>query len=127
MTTKILIIDDDRIIRMMASAMLTRKGYQVLAAESIQQAWEMISSSGKPNLIFCDLMMPSLSGLDFLKSSKRSEILNDVPVIVITAASDKDLLEAACNAGAKQCIPKPFTQSQLDSAIQETLNIPAAA
>lgn len=80
----ILIIEDDRDIRETLQTFLETEGYAVSSAENGRKGLEKIKVSPKPSLIFLDLFMPQMSGLEFLKN--YSQLKEKTPVVLCTAA-----------------------------------------
>jgi CheY-like chemotaxis protein len=111
MGKKILVIDDDRMMLRLVTAILARAGYEVTNAATVSEA--LVSLKNNPvDLVTCDLMMPDISGLDFLKMMKDGAICT-VPVVVLTAAGHQAELEKASALGAAFVLSKPFTSQQL--------------
>ncbi|MDD4973804.1 MAG: response regulator [Bacteriovorax sp.] len=87
---KILIIDDDPEVQVALKKVLEILGHKSLCAKDGSAALEILSHDIKPALIFCDLMMPSMNGLEFLtkiKSDKDSELAS-IPIVILSAEKD---------------------------------------
>lgn len=121
MGKRILVIDDEKMMLKLASAILARAGYQVQTAPSIREALDLLAAA-PVDLITCDLMLPDVSGLDFLKMMRDGVVKPVVPVIVITAAGFQTELEMAKNLGAACVLNKPFTSQQLSEVVGSILN-----
>ncbi len=94
-------------------------GYEILVADTCQEGLELLKNE-QIELVTCDLMMPDMSGYDFLRTLKADARLSSIPVIIITAAgsaTDEDLLR---QLGAAAIISKPFTGLTLEAAVAET-------
>ena len=85
---KILIIDDSNTNIVLLEAILNSKGYNILTAINVQQA-KSILSNDLPQLILLDLLMPHISGYQFLEEIKNDEETRDIPVIVVSAVTDE--------------------------------------
>lgn len=84
---KILIIDDDPEVQVALKKVLEILGHKSLCANDGESALEILSHDVKPAMIFCDLMMPSMNGLEFLskiKNNKNSELAS-VPIVILSA------------------------------------------
>lgn len=81
---KILVVDDDEDIRNMVQLVLELEGYQVVTANDGQHALDLIRERGKPALILLDLMMPRMSGEDFLQVREGVPALHDTPVVLLS-------------------------------------------
>lgn len=81
---KVMIVDDDLVLRQMYSDRLQAEGYEIIAAGSGQGALDILKSQ-KPEIILLDVMMPKMNGIDVLKTLRADENTKDIPVIVLTA------------------------------------------
>jgi len=88
MPKKILIVEDDRASRTLLSKVLIKYGHQTAEANNGVQALEKIQSVN-PDLIFMDINMPMKDGIATLSEIRKSEVFSDIPVIMLTARSDK--------------------------------------
>lgn len=90
----ILIIEDDRDIRESLQSFLETEGYNVSSAENGKKGLEKLKVEKRPSLIFLDLFMPQMSGLEFLKNYKQTQ--NQSPVVLVTACpqDNEEFLEA---------------------------------
>ena len=121
---KILVVDDNRDIRGLLFKMLDSEGYDVLFAIDGEEALEIIKSH-RFDLILLDEMMPGKSGIEVLteiRSSKDSQIKN-LAVVMITAKSLIDDIEAALSAGATSYIVKPFRAEVIKQKIQNIFKV----
>ena len=87
---KILIIDDDPEVQKALKKVLEILGHKSLTANSGASALEILSHDIKPSLIFCDLMMPSMNGLEFLtnlKNGKNTELAS-IPIVILSAENN---------------------------------------
>ncbi|MEI7541126.1 MAG: response regulator [Actinomycetes bacterium] len=111
---KVLVVDDNEDIRGLLSLVLQNEGYEVFAAEDGAQALEKTYDE-KPDLILLDVMMPGLSGLEVLSTIRehKDKKVNQVPIMMITAKSTIDDIDAAVELGASSYIVKPFRPANL--------------
>lgn len=114
MCETILIIDDDKYINDMLFELLTREGYKVLRAFSGREALTVISS-GDPDLVLLDLMMPDLSGEQVLPE------IGDIPIIVMSARCDTGSKVDLLMSGASDYVTKPFDTKELLARIRVQL------
>lgn len=84
MSQKILVVDDETHIVRLCQVNLTRAGYQVVTARSGEEALEKIVID-KPDLVLLDLAMPKMDGSEVLANIRNDPLINDLPVIVLTA------------------------------------------
>ena len=111
---KILIVEDDASISVMLCDLLDQNGYLITAAYSGTEAI-MRFGSEKYNLVLLDLMLPGKSGDKVLEEIRA---VSDVPVIALTAVSDKDSVVSLLKSGANDYITKPFDNSELLARIE---------
>jgi len=115
---RIFIADDESIIRIDLREMLTEMGHEVVGeAATGEEAVRKIAELD-PDLIFLDIKMPALDGLEALRKINEQKLY---PVIILTAFSQKDLIEKAVKLGAKAYVVKPFRSAVLEPAIQLAL------
>lgn len=112
---KVLIAEDEAIIRLDLKEMLEEMGYEVVGeASDGDQALELARNL-KPDLAILDIKMPGLDGIKVAKKISEESIC---PVIILTAYSQKSLVEEAVKAGAMAYVVKPFDVSDLLPAIE---------
>lgn len=121
MSYTILILDDDSFMRKLLEVLLTRDGYNVLQASDTDEAIQHLSS-GKVDLITCDIMMPDTDGFVFLEQLKAQEGYQHIPVIVVTAAGLRDALTKANKLGACCVVEKPFTTDTIRTALKTAIS-----
>ncbi|MBN1181252.1 MAG: response regulator [Bacteroidales bacterium] len=102
----ILVIDDSTTNVVLLEAILKEKGYTINTALSAKEAYTILKNS-KPDLILLDLLMPRISGFDFLEQIRNDLATADVPVIVITAVNDDEYSQKALKLGATEVLHKP--------------------
>ncbi|MGC9196303.1 MAG: sigma-54-dependent transcriptional regulator [Syntrophobacteraceae bacterium] len=116
---RILVVDDELIIRESLVGWLKRAGHQVAAASGGRQALEMLSGS-EYDLVFLDIRMPDLSGLEALKAIKTA--YRHILVVMITAYASIETAIEAMKSGADDFLMKPFQAEQLDLMIEKLIN-----
>lgn len=110
---KILIADDESIIRMGIKAMLQEMGHLVFAATNGREALQM-ARSHQPDLAILDIKMPYTDGLQAAKTLSRTQPL---PILLLTAFSEKDLIEKASDLPIQGYLIKPIKPEELAAAI----------
>jgi two-component system, OmpR family, alkaline phosphatase synthesis response regulator PhoP len=115
---KILVIDDDPVIARLVKLMLGLENYEVITAANVAEALTAMETS-KPDVICCDLMMPDVSGLDFLEQRQTMPQIALIPVIVISGVGKQSWFERAYELDAAICLAKPFNAPQLIEAIKQ--------
>jgi two-component system response regulator AtoC len=120
MQRTILVVDDERNMRMVMQMALEEAGFRVLTSESAEAAISMLRDPDL-NVVLTDLKMPGMSGKEFITQSQQ--IRPDVPVIVVTAfASIRSAIECI-HAGASDYVTKPFEPEELQFAVQSALRL----
>ncbi len=113
MSFRILIADDESLIRMDLKELLESIGHKVVAeASDGMEAFDLLNQTN-PDLVILDIKMPRLSGLEMAK-----KISDKYPVIILTAFSEKFLIEQAKDAGVMAFLSKPFQEKSLSPAIE---------
>ncbi len=111
---RVLIVDDDVVSRMMLMHMIDSAGsYDVLEAEDGEEAWRQLDAGPRPAMLFCDLRMPRLSGMELLARVKADERFAGLPFVLVSAAADGATMEQAIGLGADGYIVKPFDSGQV--------------
>ncbi|MEG4962066.1 MULTISPECIES: EAL domain-containing response regulator [unclassified Microcoleus] len=113
---KILVIEDDELIRETLLQLLESHSYRVIAAENGRVGVQMALSE-IPDLILCDVQMPELDGYDVLRTLRQNSLAATIPFIFLTAQSDKTDFRRGMELGADDYLTKPFTKAELLGAI----------
>jgi CheY-like chemotaxis protein len=112
MGKKILVADDEEIIRKVLRVNLSKMGHEVREAVDGVQALEHLSKD-KFDLLICDIMMPNKNGWEVVKEVKSNPETKDMPVIVLTAKNEEADMFKGYELGATYYVTKPFTKAQL--------------
>ena len=110
---RILVAEDEALIRLDLVEMLTEAGYEVVAQATNGVEAIALAKEFKPDLAILDVKMPELDGI-----SAAQEIIEISPVLMLTAFSQKDLVERARDAGVMAYVVKPFSINDLTPAIE---------
>ena len=111
----VVIAEDETLIRMDLAEMLADEGYDVVGQAGDGQKAIELAEELRPDLVILDVKMPVLDGIAAAESIAGRRI---APVVMLTAFSQRDLVERARDAGAMAYVVKPFTQSDLVPAIE---------
>jgi Response regulator with putative antiterminator output domain len=111
---RILVAEDEALIRLDLAEMLVEAGYDVVAQASNGEQAVDLSRELKPDLVIMDVKMPVLDGISAAEKIGKERI---APVVILTAFSQKELVERARDAGVMAYIIKPFTEADLAPAI----------
>jgi two-component system sensor histidine kinase/response regulator len=122
MLPKILIIDDEPDNFDVIDALLDREGYALSYVANGQQALELLAYF-QPDIILLDVMMPQMNGIQFCEKFKSNPQWTHIPVIMITALTDKEDLSQCMSVGADDFISKPVNGMELRSRVKSMLRI----
>lgn len=117
---KILVIEDERVIRNNLLKLLSAEGFQSIGAENGNHGLQLAQSE-QPDLIICDILMPALDGYGVLKALQQNPKTASIPFIFLTAKADRSEWRQGMNLGADDYLTKPFTRSELLAAITSRL------
>jgi DNA-binding response OmpR family regulator len=120
MNKRVLLIEDDRIVRENTREILELAGYEVSTAENGKKGVEL-ALSDVPDIIICDILMPELDGYGVLQIVSKNSLLEHIPFIFLTAKTDHDNVRMGMDLGADDYIMKPFEESELLRAIETRL------
>ncbi|MEM9137216.1 MAG: response regulator [Cyanobacteria bacterium P01_F01_bin.42] len=115
--SKILIVDDEPMIRRILSTRLTMAGYDVALATDGEEALKTFKKEA-PDLIVLDVMMPKLNGLEVCQELRKT---TDIPIIMLTALGDVADRITGLQLGADDYLPKPFSPKELEERINAIL------
>ena len=115
---RILLAEDDRILRKAGEIALRKNGYQVIVAVDGEDALAKARTES-PDLILLDVMMPKFDGFEVLAQLKADAATRDIPVIMLTANPHKYTREEAESSGAAIFLTKPFSPTQLLEEIRK--------
>ena len=121
MNRRVLLIDDERDTRELLARALQRHGYDCVVAGTSAQAAKLLDGDARYDAIVTDVVLGNddRGGLQLLQSIKQREL--HVPVVVITAYADVEMLKFALNEGAAFLIEKPFKAGELSDALDRVL------
>jgi two-component system chemotaxis response regulator CheY len=111
---KVLVVDDDVVSRMVLMHLIDGCGkFEIVEAEDGADAWQQLGDGLRPGIVFCDLRMPRLSGIELLQHVRSHGELAQVPFVLVSSATDKETVQQATLAGATGYIVKPFQSEQV--------------
>jgi len=116
---RVVIAEDEALIRLDLAEMLREEGYQVVGEAGDGQEAVDLAESLRPDLVIMDVKMPRRDGIDAAAEIAAKRI---APVVLLTAFSQRDLVEKARDAGAMAYLVKPFSISDLVPAIEVALS-----
>jgi DNA-binding NtrC family response regulator len=115
---RVLVVDDEKLIRWSVAERLQRDGYEVLSAESGEQALELLSGA-PPDLMLLDVRLPGIDGVQTLQ--RALALQPDLAVLMMSAHSTVDIAVDAMKHGAVDFLVKPFPFQALDAAVERAI------
>src|SRR4051812_24922104 len=116
---KILVVDDQEMMRDSLCATLAREGHEVVAAGDGQAGVSRLSGGGRFDLLITDLKMPKMTGIELLAEAKK--IRPEMPVVLMTAFATVQTAVEAMKLGAYDYIQKPFDGEEIKLLVERTL------
>ena len=125
MSRKLLIVDDESHIRTLIEQTLEEledEGIEFLTAENGEQALEIIQAEN-PQLVFLDVMMPKMNGMEVCRKVKKELLLNNVFIVLLTAKGQELDRQKGAEVGADIYMTKPFDPEAILSKAKEVLGL----
>jgi CheY-like chemotaxis protein len=120
-TKRVLIADDDPVIRRLLSAAVTSEGFTSVVVEDGRAAFRVLQSDADFTAALFDMSMPGLNGLDVIRHMRTERRLQRIPVMLITAEQDLKVMSDSFAAGAVAFLSKPLTLDKLQIALRMLL------
>lgn len=117
----ILIIEDNTEIRENTMEILELEGYSILIAENGKIGFEMAIEK-QPDVVICDIMMPVMNGYEVLQGLKKHATTNHIPLIFVTASTERKDIQMAMDMGATDYVQKPFETEILLEVLNRVLS-----
>jgi PAS domain S-box-containing protein len=121
-TPKILVIDDELIIRQTLKALLSREDVELLEAENGESGLKM-AKDHQPDAILLDVLMPGINGFETCRQIRAIPALADIPIIMITALDDRASRLAGLTAGADDFLTKPFDNIEIQIRLKNIFRL----
>lgn len=112
---KILVVDDSKLMHKMYEVMLRQ--YELLHAYDGQEALDEMREHGDVDLVFLDINMPKMNGLEFLAAAKDDASLADVPVVIVSTEGKEEDTQRGLEAGAVAYVKKPFNSNEISELV----------
>jgi CheY-like chemotaxis protein len=117
MSRKVLVVDDEEVIRKFLKINLVNWGYEVREAVDGAEALEQLKLDDF-NLLICDIIMPNKNGWEVLKEMRSDPKTKDIPIIVLTGKNEDTEMFKGYDMGANYYMTKPFTKAQLQYGLE---------
>lgn len=116
--TKVLVIEDDEVLRESILDILGTRNFDVIGAEDGRRGLEL-AKEFVPDLILCDVRMPKLNGYEVLQAIRQDPKTAAIPLIFLTAETIQNVVGKGQNLGANGYLIKPFSTAELLEAINQ--------
>jgi DNA-binding response OmpR family regulator len=126
MRSRVLVVEDDRVLAQLAGVWLREAGFEVDVAHD-GQAGLNTAAAHRPDVILLDLRMPRLDGFEVMRELQQDPQLNDVPVIVISANVQETTRQRILKSGAKMFLPKPYEPGEMLDAVRRLTRAPGCS
>ncbi len=118
MSKTVLVVDDSASLRLVVKMALSGAGYQVLEAGDGRSALSLLDGRSV-NMVVCDVNMPVMNGIEFVREAKKLPAYKFMPILMLTTESQEARKEEGRAAGARAWMVKPFSPTQLVSAVNK--------
>ena len=118
---KILIVDDEKLTLDMLRSGLAENDFDVVTASNGYEAILAVEKE-KPDIVVTDIMMPKISGIDLLRALKKNEGTRDIPIMLISAVDDVELIQQGLSLGAVDYLTKPFKINEVVGKLRHHLS-----
>jgi DNA-binding response OmpR family regulator len=123
MSQRILIADDDPVIRHLVASAVKKEGFTVIEVSDGREAYRVLQTDANFRAAIFDMMMPHLQGLDIIRYMRTEKRLMRIPAMMITSEKDLTLMVDSFTAGATVFLPKPFTSERLQITLRMLLGL----
>ena len=120
-TKRVLIADDDPVMRHLLTSIVRNEGYDTVVVDDGREAYRILQSDADFRAAIFDMMMPHLEGLDIIRYMRTEKRLQRIPVMMISAERDLQLMAKSFVAGATVFLTKPFNTTQFQSTLRVLL------
>jgi chemotaxis protein histidine kinase CheA/CheY-like chemotaxis protein len=117
----VLVVDDSITVRQLLSLTFTRAGYRVEQARDGQEAWDKLRAGLPCDIIFCDIEMPRMDGLELLAKVMQDETLKKLPMAMLTSRGSDRHRQIASDLGASGYFIKPYLEDALLAAVKRMM------
>jgi DNA-binding response OmpR family regulator len=125
MPKRIIVVDDDKEVREIVSAVLDLNGFEVASASNGQQLGRLLFSEGArlPDLIILDVMMPGEDGFHICRNLRQDSRTQNIPIMIITAHTEEIYQRIGGDLGAVEHMTKPFHPLELSERVKSILRL----
>jgi two-component system, OmpR family, phosphate regulon response regulator PhoB len=118
---RILVVDDDKGLQTLVQTLLQRANMDPIVTGSAGGAAEVLKQQPLPDAVVLDLMLPDVSGIEFLRQMRSKKVFDALPVVILSALADPDQIREGLETGADRYLTKPYLANNLVSTLTELL------
>lgn len=121
--TKVLIVDDSKLVIIMIKKYLAPDGYEIITANGGREALNILETGANPDLILLDVVMDDIDGFQLIEKIKSNPETKDIPTLFVTSLDKGSDISKGLELGAEDYIIKPFTQNEIQSKVKRNLKV----
>lgn len=125
MSKKVLVVDDDPVVRILVNEFLTSQGYQVNVVENGEACIAQMSGL-RPDIVMLDLLMPDMSGIEVMRRLRSNPSTATVPILMMSSDPDTRAVANSHNVSADGYVTKPFGMKEILGALDSLTETPTA-
>ncbi|XWX04243.1 response regulator [Aggregatilineales bacterium SYSU G02658] len=114
-------MDDDPALQKLVVLLLQRAGFETISALNATEARHILRETPLPDLVLLDLMLPEISGIDFLKQIRQQSMYDAMPIIILSALADPNQIREGLESGADRYLTKPYLANNLIKTVQDVI------
>jgi len=118
---RVLVVDDDPSLQKLVVLLIERAGMEAISALNATEAAQVLRVPPLPDVMILDLMLPEISGIDFLRQMRSKTVFDSLPVIILSALADPAQIKEGLDAGADRYLTKPYLANNLIKTVHEVL------
>ena len=120
---EVLVVDDSKTVRINLRKILLTDNFKVLEAENGLEALKALEDNENIQLVVSDLNMPEMDGMTFIREARLNEKTKEIPILIHTTETSKELKKEAKDLGVTAWIPKPIRKDALVGIIKKMLDL----
>ncbi len=118
---RVLVVDDDPSLLKLVGLLIQRAGMEPIFAGNAREAVQVLGKEPLPEVVLLDLMLPDISGIEFLRQMRERDMFDELPVIILSALADPDQIREGLDTGADRYLTKPYLANNLIKTIEDVL------
>lgn len=119
---RILVADDDPVIRHLVTTIVRKEGYTPVVVNDGREAIRLLQADANFRVAIFDMVMPHVEGIEIIRHMRTEKRLMRIPAMMITSEQDLQLMTNSFEAGATVFLPKPFKPAQLQTTLRMLLS-----